>query len=94
MGAAWLRCVSHGGGDQGHAERGSEGSAGLETRFSLCYCHSMNRLAFKRLLERLGFVHVAGWVRVEDAPAIRRKIESAKADVEKAKKKTGANHEN
>ena len=54
----------------------------------------MNRLAFKRLLERLGFVHVAGWVRVEDAPAIPRKIESAKADVEKAKNKTGANHEN
>ncbi len=46
----------------------------------------MNRLAFKRLLERLGFVHVAGWVRVEDAPAIRRKIEAVKADVEKAKR--------
>lgn len=54
----------------------------------------MKRLKLKRLLERLGFVHVAGWVRVEDAPAIRRKIESAKADVEKAKNKTGANHEN
>ena len=45
----------------------------------------MTRLALKRLLERLGFVHVAGWVRVEDAPAIHRKIEAAKADVEKAK---------
>jgi len=45
----------------------------------------MNRLTLKRLLERLGFVHVAGWVRVQDAPAIRRKIEAAKADVEKAK---------
>lgn len=45
----------------------------------------MNRLAFKRLLERLGFVHVAGWVRVADAPAIRAKIKAAKADVEKVK---------
>ena len=45
----------------------------------------MNRLAFKRLLERLGFVHVAGWVRVEDAPAIRRKIEAAEAEVAAAK---------
>lgn len=53
-----------------------------------------DRKALKRLLERLGFVHVAGWVKVQDAPAIRRKIESAKADVEKAKNKTGANHEN
>ena len=54
----------------------------------------MERLKLKRLLERLGFVHVAGWVRLQDAPAIRRKIEAAKADVEKAKNKTGANHEN
>ena len=45
----------------------------------------MNRLAFKRLLERLGFVHVAGWVRVADAPAIRAKIKAANADVENAK---------
>ena len=89
MGAAWLRCVSHGGGDQGHAERGSEGNAGLETRFVLCYCSSMNRLAFKRLLERLGFVHVAGWVRVEDAPAIRRKIEAARDEVEAIKEQIG-----
>ena len=61
-------------------------SVRLETRYGLCYCSFMNRLALKRLLERLGFVHVAGWVRVEDAPAIRRKIEAAKADVEKAKR--------
>ena len=39
--------------------------------------------AIKRLLERLGFVHVAGWVRNEDAPAIRRKIEAARDDVER-----------
>lgn len=45
----------------------------------------MTRLALKRLLERLGFVHVAGWVRVADAPAIRAKIKAAKADVEKVK---------
>lgn len=45
----------------------------------------MTRLALKRLLERLGFVHVAGWVRVADAPAIRAKIKAAKADVENAK---------
>ena len=44
-----------------------------------------DRKAIQRILERLGFVHVAGWVRVEDAPAIRRKIEAAKADVENAK---------
>ena len=44
-----------------------------------------DRKAIQRILERLGFVHVAGWVKVTDAPAIRRKIEAAKADVEKAK---------
>lgn len=49
----------------------------------------MNRLAFKRLLERLGFVHVAGWVRVEDAPAIRRKIEAAREEVEAIKEQIG-----
>ena len=41
--------------------------------------------AIKRLLERLGFVHVAGWVRKEDAPAIRRKIEAAREEVERIK---------
>ena len=40
------------------------------------------RLAIKRALERLGFVHVAGWVRKEDAPAIRRKIAAARDEVE------------
>jgi len=44
-----------------------------------------DRKALKRLLERAGFVHVAGWVRKEDAPAIRRKIEAAKEDVERVK---------
>lgn len=41
-----------------------------------------DRKAIKRLLERLGFVHIAGWVRKEDAPPIRRKIEAAKEEVE------------
>lgn len=40
------------------------------------------RLAIKRALERLGFVHVAGWVHKEDAPAIRRKIAAARGEVE------------
>ena len=53
-----------------------------------------DRKAIQRILERLGFVHVAGWVQVEDAPAIRRKIEAAKADVEKAKNEQGPNREN
>jgi hypothetical protein len=46
----------------------------------------MERLKSKRLLERLGFVHVAGWVKVTDAPAIRRKIEAAREEVEKVKR--------
>jgi len=46
----------------------------------------MERLKLKRLLERLGFVHVAGWVKVTDAPAIRRKIEAAREEVEKVKR--------
>ena len=41
----------------------------------------MDYKKIKRLLERLGFVHVAGWVRNEDAPAIRRKIEAAREEV-------------
>lgn len=40
----------------------------------------------KRLLERLGFVHVAGWVPVAKAPAIRREIEKAKEKVERIKR--------
>lgn len=39
----------------------------------------------KRLLERLGFVHVAGWVAKEDAPKIRRLIEKARPEVEALK---------
>lgn len=60
-------------------------SAGFETCFASCYCFHMNRLRLKRLLERLGFVHVAGWVRKEDAPRIRARIKDAEADVEAAK---------
>ena len=45
-----------------------------------------DRKAIKRLLDRLGFAHVAGWVRKEDAPAIRRKIEAAREEVEKVKR--------
>ena len=45
----------------------------------------MDYKKIKRLLERLGFVHVAGWVRNEDAPAIRRKIEAAREEVERIK---------
>ena len=44
-----------------------------------------HRETLRRLLERAGFTHVAGWVRKEDAPAIRRKIEAAREDVEAAK---------
>lgn len=42
------------------------------------------RLAKKRTLQKAGFVHVAGWVRVEDAPEIEAKIEAAKAKAEEA----------
>ena len=45
----------------------------------------MDYKKIKRLLERLGFVHVAGWVRNADAPAIRRKIEAAREEVERIK---------
>jgi hypothetical protein len=43
------------------------------------------RLAIKRLLERVGFVHVAGWVRAEDAPTIKAKIKAARDAVKQAK---------
>jgi len=56
------------------------------TRYIKWYCVFMARVKSKRLLERLGFVHVAGWVKVTDAPAIRRKIEAARAEVEKVKR--------
>ena len=39
------------------------------------------RLAKKRALQKAGFVHVAGWVRVEDAPAIQEKIDAAAPEV-------------
>lgn len=42
-----------------------------------------DRKSIKRLLERLGFVHVAGWVAKEDAPKIRRLIEKARQEVER-----------
>jgi len=48
-----------------------------------------DRKAIQRILERLGFVHVAGWVKVTDAPAIRRKIEAAREEVEKVKRGEG-----
>ena len=44
------------------------------------------RLAKKRTLQKAGFVHVAGWVRKEDAPEIEKKIEAVVAEVEKAMK--------
>ena len=54
----------------------------LASRSTLWRCSLTDRSAIKRLLERLGFVHVAGWVRKEDAPAIRRKIEKTRPQVE------------
>jgi len=48
-----------------------------------------DRKAIQRILERLGFVHVAGWVKVQDAPAIRRKIEAARDEVEAIKEQIG-----
>ena len=44
------------------------------------------RLAKKRTLQKAGFVHVAGWVKVEDAPAIQEKIDAQKAKVDQAVK--------
>lgn len=63
----------------------------IATRSNLAYCFYMERYALKRLLERLGFVHIAGWVRNEDAPRIRAKIEAAKPAISEAiKGQTGA----
>ena len=39
------------------------------------------RLAKKRTLQKAGFVHVAGWVKVEDAPYIQEKIDAAETEV-------------
>lgn len=53
----------------------------------------MDRKQITRILERLGFVHVAGWVRKEDAPRIRARIDAARDDVDAARKaatKSGA----
>ena len=43
----------------------------------------MTRMTKKRTLQKAGFVHVAGWVRVDDAPEIQAKIDAAETDVEK-----------
>ena len=40
------------------------------------------RLAKKRALQKAGFVHVAGWVKVEDAPKVEKLIAAAKDEVE------------
>lgn len=45
----------------------------------------IDRTIMKRILERMGFQHVAGWVRKEDAPGIVAKIRAAKAEVEAIK---------
>ena len=42
------------------------------------------RLAKKRTLQKAGFVHVAGWVRVDDAPAIQARIDEAAPKVKEA----------
>ena len=42
------------------------------------------RLAKARTLKQAGFVHVSGWVRAEDAPAIQRVIDETKPAVDAA----------
>ena len=44
------------------------------------------RLAKKRTLQKAGFVHVAGWVKADDAPEIQSKIDAQKAKVDQAVK--------
>ena len=39
------------------------------------------RLAKKRTLQKAGFVHVAGWVRAEDAPKVEKMIKAAEQAV-------------
>ena len=39
------------------------------------------RLAKKRTLQSAGFVHVAGWVKAEDAPKVEKLIEKASVKV-------------
>lgn len=46
----------------------------------------MHRQQIKRLLEKMGFAHVAGWVRREDAPQIIDAIEEAAPAVEEIKR--------
>ena len=45
-----------------------------------------DRTAHKRLLESLGFVHIAGWVPKDKAPAIRKVIKEALPEVEEIKR--------
>lgn len=42
------------------------------------------RLAKKRTLQKSGFVHVAGWVKADDAPKVEKLIEKARPKVEAA----------
>lgn len=39
------------------------------------------RIAKMRTLQKAGFVHVAGWLKAEDAASVLAKIESTKPDV-------------
>lgn len=54
---------------------------------SVSVMENKDRKAIKRILERLGFVHIAGWVRKEDAPKIRARIGTARADVDDIKRR-------
>jgi hypothetical protein len=44
------------------------------------------RVTKKRTLQKAGFVHVSGWVRQDDAPAISVKISAAAPQVAEALK--------
>ena len=48
------------------------------------------RLAKKRTLQKAGFVHVAGWVRAEDAPKVEKMIEKAEPMVMQALEPEGS----
>lgn len=41
----------------------------------------MHTMVLKRLLEKMGFAHVSGWVHKSDAPKIRAKIAAAEKEV-------------
>ena len=45
----------------------------------------MNKMKIKRLLERAGFRHVAGWLPSGVALRVQEKIEAHKAEVERLK---------